>query len=76
MANVHYPSQVGSWPSLTSWWWVLGIAVHGEEWINGVVAWVAAGALYLEDCQASINRIVQWRKQVREDQAEQPPEEK
>jgi hypothetical protein len=46
---------------------VPGISLTGEKWINAAVAWVAAGALYLQRRQAKIDQIAEWRKRVRDE---------
>lgn len=48
-----------------------------EAWVNAAMAWLAAGALYLEGRQKTVTKIAKWRQQVRDEEAakrEPPPE--
>jgi hypothetical protein len=45
-----------------------GMSVTTEKWVNAAVAWIAAGALFLQSRQKKVTRIAEWRKQVRDEE--------
>jgi hypothetical protein len=53
---------------------VQGMSVTTEKWVNAVVAWVAAGALFLQSRYKNVGAIAKWRAQVRAEEAEKPTE--
>jgi hypothetical protein len=44
------------------------------EWVNAAVAWLSAGALFLQSRQSKVMAVAKWRDKIRREEAGEPPE--